>query len=158
MITWSDSTGVTGTLTEEVSETLTDGHFMVEYPFIVDNKNDNKLKITMKDQHITENPYTVTVTITFYASIKPNKLNNLLKDTPLANTMYFNIDAADINTAALAEMEPEIIQKFNLSILGKPLNFPLLKAPFIFLAKVNYLIFLTPLQKLIFQTLMLKLP
>lgn len=122
LIDWSDSTGTTGTLTEEISENLTYGHFMVEYPAIMDSENSNRLKILMKDKHITENPNTVTVTVTFYASIKPGQIDNLLKDSPLEHTTYFNIDNADINTAAPAKMKPEKLQKFDLLVLGFPLT------------------------------------
>ena len=122
LITWSDSTGATGSLTEETSSTLTAGHFMIEYPVIVDSGNRNRLKITAKDLNITQNRNPVTVTVTFYASIKPGEVDNLLNNSPLENTTYFNINTVNTDIAAPAKMEPVKLQKFDLRVLGSPVT------------------------------------
>lgn len=95
---------------------------MVEYPATVDAGYDNRLRITMQDTNISASQYTVTVTVAFYTSVKPGQFDNLLNESPLENTMYFNIDTADVTTATPAQMEPEDLPKFDLRVLGNPVT------------------------------------
>lgn len=121
-VTWANSAGRSGFLTEETTTSLTNGHFMVEYPATADVGYDNRLRITMQDTNISASQYTVTVTVAFYASVKPGQFDSLLNESPLENTMYFNIDTADIETATPAEMDAEALQKFDLRVLGNPVT------------------------------------